>query len=179
MVSRELLAGILDAFRRESIEYGLIGAFALYAHGYVRATRDIDFVTRGSNRARLKAYLVSIGFETIFDNPAFTNHLHPLGQVRVDIMYIEGKTADEVFSAVEEKVLFEGVAVKVVSPEHLIAMKLFAARNNPDRRLRELADIKELVARAGCDDGALREYLATYGFEDHYDEIRGEEPKGE
>ena len=32
---------LIETFAKEKIDYALIGAFALSAHGYVRATRDV------------------------------------------------------------------------------------------------------------------------------------------
>ncbi len=33
---------LIDFFERERIDYALIGAFALKAYGYTRATQDVD-----------------------------------------------------------------------------------------------------------------------------------------
>jgi hypothetical protein len=46
----------------------------------------------------------------------------------------------------------EGISVPVVRPEHLIALKIFAMKNDPERTFREIADIQELLnltSRAG------------------------------
>jgi hypothetical protein len=37
---------LIDFFEQEKIDYALIGAFALKAYGYVRATQDVDFIVR-------------------------------------------------------------------------------------------------------------------------------------
>ena len=63
-------------------------------------------------------------------------------------MYVDGSTADTIFSSIEVRIIFKDIAVPVVSAEHLIAMKLFAAHNNPDRVFKELSDIKEVVKYA-------------------------------
>ena len=39
-------ARIFATFDRYDVEYLAIGAWAVVAHGYVRATADIDFVAR-------------------------------------------------------------------------------------------------------------------------------------
>jgi len=37
---------LINFFERERIDYALIGAFALKAYGYIRATQDVDFIVR-------------------------------------------------------------------------------------------------------------------------------------
>jgi predicted nucleotidyltransferase len=171
----EMLSGF---FLREKMEFGIIGAFALYSYGYTRATRDIDFVTRVENRGKVTVYLTSLGFETIFSSDAFSNYLHPIGSVRVDIMYVEGPTADAVLGSTEKRPVFHDLELPVVSPEHLIAMKLFAVQNNPERKFKDLADIKEILHHATYDKQKVKEYFRKFGMESYYNEISGETGDG-
>ena len=87
------------------------------------------------------------------------------------MMYIEGKTADEIFSSTAQKLLFTNVPVPVISVEHLIALKLFAAHSNPDRIFKELSDVKELLNRVDIKDFTVKKYFLKYGLEKYYDEI--------
>jgi hypothetical protein len=170
MSLREVFQSVSEFFKHEQIDYAVIGAFALYGYGYVRATRDIDFITRSQYQEKITRFLESLGFETVHRSESFSNHLHPVGATRVDIMYIDGKTADEFFSATQEKVLFEDVAVPVAGAEHLIALKLFAAQNNPDRKFKELSDIREIVNRSKVNSSKIKEYFVKYGLEKYYDD---------
>ncbi|MDX6381810.1 MAG: hypothetical protein QOI57_2834 [Rubrobacteraceae bacterium] len=54
---------ILSAFTEESVEYLLVGAYALAVHGHVRATGDIDLWVRRSrdNAACVMAALARFG----------------------------------------------------------------------------------------------------------------------
>jgi hypothetical protein len=54
---------ILSAFSEENVEYMLVGAYALAAHGLVRATGDIDLWVRASegNAARIMNALARFG----------------------------------------------------------------------------------------------------------------------
>ena len=54
---------ILSAFSKEGVEYLLVGAYALAAHGQVRATGDIDLWVKpnGANAARVVAALSLFG----------------------------------------------------------------------------------------------------------------------
>jgi predicted nucleotidyltransferase len=173
MSLKAIFEALAEFFKREKIEYGIIGAFALYSYGYVRATRDIDFLTRIEFKNKVIGYLESLGFETTFSSEAFSNHVHPVGAVRVDIMYVEAETAETIFNAVENRLVSKDLKLPVVSPEHLIAMKLFAIQNNPERKFKDLADIKEILEHTTCKMELVREYFKKYGQESYYDEIAG------
>ncbi len=160
-----------DFFDRQNLDYAVIGAFALYAYGYMRATKDIDFITNSAHQSKIVGYLESIGFETLHCSEAFSNHLHPIGSARIDMMYISGETAVNIFQSAQIKFIIEGIELPVVSPEHLLILKLFAAKSNPDRKFKELDDIKELVNRTEIDKTTVKHYFEKYGLEDYYDEI--------
>ena len=170
-----IFEALSDFFRQKNMDFAIIGAFALYTYGYSRATKDIDFITRIDNKEKVIHFLESLGFETIFSSEAFSNHLQPVGSVKVDIMYVEGKTADDIFNAVENKALFNGLEFPVASKEHLVAMKLFAIQNNPDRKYKDLADIKEILKNTEYNKEVIREYFKKYGQEVYFNEITEEE----
>ena len=156
------------------MDFAVIGAYALYSYGYVRATCDIDFLTELQAQKSVIAFLENLGFKTTHCSSAFSNHVHPVGSTRVDIMYVEGDTAREMFDAARNRLVFEDKEVPVVCPEHLIALKLFAAKNNPNRRLRDLADIKEIVARTELSGDTVRTLFQKYGLERYYSDATGE-----
>jgi len=174
MTTRELIQSMADFFEKEEIQYALIGAFALYGYGYVRATRDVDFLIQLEDREKVILFLEKLGFETLSRSNAFSNHLHPLAVARVDLMYVKGKTAEELFGAARRLVILGCIEVPVVCPEHLIALKLFAAKSNPERKFKELADVKEILSRAAVDREAVRRYFDAYGLEPYTEEILGE-----
>ncbi|MBD3242446.1 MAG: hypothetical protein GF331_17790 [Chitinivibrionales bacterium] len=172
--TRELIRAISEFFNRERVPYAIIGAFALYGYGYVRATKDIDFLTERKHQGAVVGFLEGLGFETTHCSDAFSNHLHPVGAVRVDVMYVEGSTAQRMLSSTRPAIVSGGTTVRVVSPEHLIALKLFAAHGNPSRRLRDLADVKEIVSRCGVRREDVWRYFERYGLEEYDDDIFGQ-----
>lgn len=56
---------LTEFFDREHLDYAVIGAFALHAYGYTRATTDVDFITRVECQDKIVQYLESLGFETL------------------------------------------------------------------------------------------------------------------
>jgi hypothetical protein len=164
---------LTEFFEQEHLDYAVIDAFALYAYGYTRATRDIDFIARLTDQARIVEFLESLGFETLNRSNGYSNHLHPVEAVRIDLVYVEGETAEKIFRSIQRRVLFENQEIPVVSPEHLVALKLFAIRNDPDRKYKELADIKENFRITGVDRDQVWEYFRQYGLEEYYGEFAG------
>lgn len=168
---------LTEFFERESLDYAVIGAFALYAYGYTRATRDLDFITRIEYQNKIIRHLESLGFETLNRSEGFSNHLHLIGNARIDLVYIGGETADIVFKSTYKRLIFQDLEIPVVSPEHLVALKLFAIQNDPNRKFKELADIKEISRLTNIDKDTMLKYFKKYGLEEYYNEIMGEEEK--
>jgi len=164
---------LTEFFKREKFDYALIGAFALHAYGYTRATKDVDFITRLKYQEKIINYLESIGFETLNRSDAFSNHVYPAGSVRFDLLYVEGETANSIFESLAQKLVFKEIQIPVVSPEHLIALKLFAASSDPERKLKELADIKELIRITNIDPKKIKKYFEKYYLMEYYNEITG------
>lgn len=87
------------------------------------------------------------------------------------MMYVDGTTADTLFDATRKFTLFDNPEIPVVSPQHLIALKLFAAHNDPQRKYKEFGDVQELLHRVTIDKSSVRNYFVKYGFEEFYEEI--------
>ncbi len=170
---KELFESLANFFRIERMEFAIIGAFSLQAYGYISATRDIDFIVRAGNRKKVIGYLESLGFETLSNSGAFSNHLHPDGNMRVDLMFINGPTADTIFSSTETAAIFGSLSLPTVRPEHLIALKLYAAHSDKSRKYREFADIQELMRRVKVDEEAVKGFFQNYGFGDMYHKLIG------
>jgi len=164
---------LTEFFEQQNFDYALIGAFALHAYGYTRVTKDVDFITRLQYREQIIEYLESMDFETINCTDAFSNHLFPAGSIRLDLLYVNGETASLIFESLEEKKLFGELKIPVVSPEHLVALKLFAASADPERKFKELADIKELIKISKIEPKSIKNYFIKYKLEEYFDEITG------
>ncbi|MEP6471505.1 MAG: hypothetical protein ABJC28_05780 [Acidobacteriota bacterium] len=165
----DLVSGFFD---REKFPFAVIGAFGLHAYGLTRATTDVDFVTESTARPSLVRFLEENGYETLYASEGYSNHLHPdpaLG--RVDLVYVSGGTAQELFGAADSDRLIAGRRVPVPRPEHLAAMKVHAIRNDPNRRYQELADIRFLMELPGVDRAQIRGYFISSGLEKLYEEL--------
>jgi predicted nucleotidyltransferase len=128
-----LLLDAVEILQREKIDYAVIGAFALSAHGVVRASTDVDVLlfTTPQHLVKLRARFQRAGFGTELrqgeaDDPipamliltdSHNNHVELLGGLRGMDPAIFSRTV---------QVPFMGVNLRIVGREDFIAMKCFA-----------------------------------------------------
>jgi len=171
---KAILQNLLEFFERQEIDHALIGAFALKAYGYLRATRDVDFLVQVKDQDKIVLHLESLGYETLYRSRGFSNHVHALPSLaRIDFVYVEGGTAETILSEAMPLLVLEGVSLPVVKAEHLIALKVFAMKNDPERTLREMADLQQLLRLPGIDHDEVRQYFERYGQLERYQELTG------
>ena len=117
---------ILSAFDEEKVEYLLVGAYALAAHGLPRATGDVDLWVRRSpeNARRLLRALAVFGApltevsEQDFVTPEVVFQVG-VAPRRIDILTsISGVTFEEAWPEREE-IEIEGIRIPVISRPHL------------------------------------------------------------
>jgi hypothetical protein len=136
---------LLCAFADRRVEYLVVGAHALAAHGHVRATKDLDVWIRPSweNAARVYRALAAFGAplsgieEADFATPGTVVQIG-VAPFRIDILTkIDGVEFDEAW---DQKIstIFGAIPVYVLSREHLIRNKRASGR------LQDLADIERL-----------------------------------
>ncbi len=169
-----VLKNLLEFFQREKIDHAVIGAFALKAYGYLRATQDIDFAVPSEAQEKIIRHLEDIGYETIYRSRGFSNHWHALrGLGRIDFIYVEGETANQLFAESRPLLELEGYLLPVVKVEHLIALKVFAMKNDPERVFQEMADLQHLLRVPEIDLSEVRGYFERYGQQDKFKQLTG------
>lgn len=158
------LGSILDQLRtyfsRHDTRWAIAGGLALGAYGAARSTFDVDVIVPRDHQDQLISFLESEAFETLHKSRGFSNHLHR-ERGRIDVIYVGRVTAAKLFETVSER-LVQGRSLPVPSAEHLIAMKLLAYRNDPSRRLQDLADIRALVEASSLDRNVVRSLFESY-----------------
>ena len=76
------------------------------------------------------------------------------------------------FGATRELEIFPGARLPVPSPEHLIAMKVQAIKNDPTRALQDLADIQSLLTLSAVDEEQVRGYFLKHGLADRFEALQ-------
>jgi hypothetical protein len=162
-----------DFFRRVERPFAVVGAFGLQAYGLTRATQDLDFAVESTVQEELIDYLASFGYETLHRSSGYSNHLNADSELgRLDFVYVAGETARLLFASARQTLGIGRIRVSVPSPEHLVAMKVHAIKNDPSRTFRELADIQFLVSLPDVDQEQIRTYFERAGLLERYDELR-------
>lgn len=134
---------ILAAFEAEGVQYVLVGAMAMAAHGLIRATRDIDFFVSpdADNVERLRRALRSL-----YDDPSVEEitaedlagaypaieYSPPHGRYSMDILARLGE-AFRYEDLESHEVVIEGIRIRVATPRMLHRMKRDTVR--PQDRL--------------------------------------------
>jgi hypothetical protein len=162
-IVRDFLAG--GRFR-----VAVIGGVALGAYGNPRMTLDLDLATDAGAQDALVAFMESQGFVTLHRSPGYSNHRHAR-RGRIDFMYVRGHTAARLFGSTTELPGPGGNPIPVPKPEHLIAMKVQAMRDAPERGLQDLVDIAYLLQVDGVDREEARGYFVRAGLEERWHEL--------
>jgi predicted nucleotidyltransferase len=151
---RELLARLIEA----DVRFVLVGGLAVNAWGYLRATRNVDFVPdpEPANLARLNSLLTELGGKVdvegkLLAGSAISTFLRTgdrtlvateLGQVDV----LQGLPQVPPFATLDEQakdVDLDGLVVRVCSLDHLIEMKRSSERARDRDDLAALEAVQE------------------------------------
>jgi hypothetical protein len=150
----------------------VIGGVALTAYGHPRMTLDLDVVTEAAAQETVIAFMESQGFVTLHRSPGYSNHRHPdRNRGRVDFMYVRGTTADTLFASAKELPGPGGRSILVPKPEHLIAMKVQAMKDAPERTWQDLVDIAYLFRLDGVNRDEVRQYFESAGLVEKWHEL--------
>ncbi len=136
---------LLAAFNAHGVEYLVVGAHALAAHGHVRATKDLDVWVRPSreNASKIIRGLVAFGaplHDLTEDDLTRPGTIFQIGvaPLRIDVItVIDGVEFSEAW-AERLETRFGGEPSAVLSLDHLVRNKKASGR------LQDLADVEEL-----------------------------------
>lgn len=152
---------LLEFLQDRGVEHIIVGGFAVNAHGFIRATKDLDIVPNPSreNLTKLAEALGEIE-AAILDTGDFAREELPMDPTRVedllqggnfcvatsrgriDVMqWLDGLDTDDLYAKLDRDALesdINGLRVRVCSLEHLLAMKRVAGR------VQDLEDIRHL-----------------------------------
>ena len=151
--------------------HALIGGMALSAHGYPRATNDIDFLVHSDFRAASDREMLSRGFTLEHSTLEVAQWS---GSAPIDFLFATRKVSRDMLSRAEEHAradLFMGIPV--VDATDIIGLKIQAYCNNPKRLLQDLADIQKLIELNSIDWGRVHFYAEAFNEWERIKSIRG------
>jgi hypothetical protein len=145
------LARLCADLEQHGIDYMVIGAVALLAHGYPRFTEDIDLVLTREGLEAFHRELVGLGYSPAFEG-ARKRFRATQGGVPVEVILAgeypgDGRPKPVSFpEPATASVELDGV--RVVTLEKLAELKLASGMTATDR-LKDLADVQELIKARG------------------------------
>jgi len=168
---REIAMRASDA----GISFLVIGGYAVFAHGYVRTTNDLDLIVQRGRRAQMGKMLGDLGM-TVKNDAANFVQFDPRDEsgMEVDLMFV----SEDVFGRMEQAAVeatVEGTQVRVVSLLHLIALKCHALLHSKSlRRLKDMDDLVQLVLinRLDLNEPELQATILKYGNAEILEKLR-------
>jgi hypothetical protein len=145
------LAHVAADLQDRGIDYLVVGALALFAHGYPRLTEDIDLVFTSEGLDRFHEELLGLGYVPAF--PGARKRLRSTKDgVRIDVITAgeypgDGKPKPVSFPNPSEAAI-EIDGIRFATLEKLIELKLASGMTASDR-LKDLADVQELIKFRG------------------------------
>lgn len=157
------------ALRRRSVAYAAIGGLAVNAHGFMRATRDIDLMVMAEDADGARAAALELGYKVLDDGKEISSYVR--GLQRFDVMHARRDISRDLLARAID-VAFDGMHVPVVPVEGLIGLKVQAYNDNP-RRLQDVMDIIELfrVQGTSLNMDEVRSYFRLFDRENLLDDI--------
>lgn len=145
------LARITGDLKTHGIDYMVIGAVALLAHGYPRLTEDIDLVLTRQGLEDFHRELIGLGYVPAF--PGAKKRLRSTTDgITIEIMTTgeyPGDGKPKPVSIPEPSAASVEIdGVRFVTFEKLIELKLASGMTAP-HRLKDLADVQELIKVRG------------------------------
>src|SRR6185503_9638042 len=154
-ILNKTLARLSADLEEHGIDYAVIDAVALLAHGYPRFTEDIDLVMTAEGLEKFHDELVGLGYAPAF--PGARKRLRSTtDNVSIEVM-ISGEYPGDgkpkpVSMPIPSTASEEIDGTKFVTLEKLIELKLASGISASDR-LKDLADVQELIKIKKLDEG--------------------------
>ena len=148
----------------------VIGGYAVVAHGFVRTTVDIDLLICQEDREEWENRTTKKGFSIFHQTNTFIQLGYKDDQIGLDLMIVGKSTFDPMYQESQPNTI-EDVNVRVPCLDHLLALKLHAAKNAKGLRIsKDLQDI-EMLARKNqlaLNSEHYRALFNKYGTEEIY-----------
>ncbi|HEY0760910.1 MAG TPA: hypothetical protein VGD61_00930 [Pyrinomonadaceae bacterium] len=147
------LTRLANDLEQRGIDYIVIGAIALLAHGFPRFTEDIDLVMTSEGLQKFHDELIGLGYAAAF--PGARKRLRSTTDgISIEVMTTGEFPGDGKPKSVSmprpSDASIEIDGIKFVTLEKLIELKLASGISASDR-LKDLADVQELIKIRGLD----------------------------
>jgi hypothetical protein len=170
-----VFGAITQAAEKRGLAFLLAGGHAVIAHGHPRNTFDIDLIIRRADRAPWEDLVRNLEYSFHREGPTFLQFNPPqTGMLPLDLMMVGDDTFTKLMAdAVPGPASAEGA--KVVSLQHLLALKCHAIKYGHERRIVKDADDVISLAQANKldpNEPAIRDLFLKHGTPELYEKVR-------
>lgn len=154
-----------------SLRFLVIGGYAVAAHGHSRATFDVDFLVRRTDRDAWASRLLESGLVLFGETRAFAQFSQSGPGDGLDLMFVDESTFDPMWLASQERDFGE-IRARVPCLDHLLALKLHALKQAlPHRTGKDAEDVELLLRRNSIDLRQTRyeQLFLKYGTREIYE----------
>jgi len=166
------LSRLVGDLESHHIDYVVIGALALLAHGYRRFTEVIDLILTPAGLEKFQQELIGLGYAPAFARARkrfrSTHDGTPIEMIASGECPGDGKPKPISFPNPSEAIDIDGI--KFLSLEKLVELKLASGMTASDR-LKDLADVQELIKVRGLPDD-FAQLLNPYVREKYQELVR-------
>ena len=154
------MSKLANSLHREGIEYCVVGGNALHAHGYERATTDVDVLMTKDGLKTFVETHVGRGYTQRFEG-AKTKFRNTADDVPIDILLTgsyPGETQTEVPFPHPRDISYDESffslggdsnntpqTIRVVDLKNLINLKLVSYKDLPEERIQDYVDVRKLI----------------------------------
>ena len=170
---KQVLSLFIIDLNNHKIDYGLIGGFAMGLLGLNRSTVDLDFLINIDDISKVKNFLINIGYELLYESENVLQFVSPLSDFgEIDIIVAKREISLTMLKNIQKfTILNNSVEINVLSPEDIIGLKLQAIKNDKEREVIDLNDIKFLIKNHRLNLDKIKEYAKILNMKSYIDTI--------
>ena len=160
----------------KGLPFMLIGGQAANYYGISRQTGDIDLLVRSSDKDQWHSFLTRLSYKAGQNSSVFARYRADLGTWPIDLMYVDDDTFKKIYDNAKDSDVNVG-GVKVISPEHLVMLKLHALKHfQPERFSKDYSDLILLLktGTAKMTKAELEGLCLKYATSELYEKIISE-----
>ncbi|MBL8025542.1 MAG: nucleotidyltransferase [Fibrobacteres bacterium] len=132
-------------FKERMVTPILVGGYAVLAYKVERSTFDIDFMLTIEQWSKIENDMLAAGYSYINKSDSFIQLKNKQQQLRdLDFILCDNNTFVKILKD-SKTTTIAGSNFLLASPLHLIAMKLHAISQNPQREFKDFNDIIQLI----------------------------------
>jgi hypothetical protein len=131
----KILSILAKLLQENQIPYLIVGGVALGMHGYVRATKDIDFMVREKDKEKIAGIMKDLGYELFHQGNGFMQYEHQLKVYGlVDYLLARSAIGEEMIANAVLRDIDDGITkLQVARLEDIIILKLLVLKGGKER----------------------------------------------